>query len=160
VHLLIDGYNLLHALGMSPQSSGLSLERSRLRMLDWLGSATRDKSADICLVFDAAAASGTSERTVRGMLIRFSTGQTADDLIEQLIRDERVPSSLTVVSNDRRIQRAAQRRGCIWWSCGELLDWLPKSSERESVTAQEPEADKPAAPSSEEIDDWLKRFGG
>ena len=102
MRLLIDGYNLLHALGMSPQSSGLSLNgRGTKACLDWLGNASRDKSADICLISDAAAASGRSEQTVRGMLIRFSTGQTADDLIEQLIRDERVPSSLTVVSNDR-----------------------------------------------------------
>ena len=116
---LIDGYNLLHAIGWAP-ARGVSLQRSRLRLLDWLATELQDRVENVSAVFDSAQDWGGNETIHRGIHLRFSRGETADDLIEKIIRDEPLPAALTVVSNDHRLQQAARRRGCVSWNCGDL----------------------------------------
>jgi predicted RNA-binding protein with PIN domain len=160
VEFVIDGYNLLHAVGRAPKPGGMSLERSRLRLLDWLATALGAQSADVLVVFDAVHGRGpTSETVHRGVRVQFSLGEAADDLIETMIAGYQPPSQLTVVSNDHRLQQAACRRGAKAWTCGEFVDWLAekKISPAEPATAKI--AEKPDLPSSQEVDDWLKRFG-
>ena len=156
---LIDGYNLLHALGMAPKPGGMSLERSRLRMLEWLAGELGDASADVGVIFDSRMMTGDTEQTHRGIWMRFSRGQTADDLIEELIRQEPVPARLTVVSNDHRIQIAAKRRGCLFWDCEQFVDSLPSLKKKPPEVPQVEIGEKPLAPSVVEMDEWLRRFG-
>lgn len=147
----------MFSLGMAPK--GVSLERARLRFVEWLAVELKDDVSDVCLVFDGRGTKQQDDQWHRGVRMRFSTGEKADDLIEQLIRDEKTPASLTVVSNDRRIEQAARRRGCKALSCGEYLDSL---DERVRLSRISPEAtsDKPDQTTADEIEDWLKKFGG
>jgi uncharacterized protein len=65
------------------------------------------------VVFDARNAPvGTPRQTEYcGLTVRFAAGyEEADNLLEELIEDHPAPHTLTVVSGDRRIQRAARRR--------------------------------------------------
>jgi predicted RNA-binding protein with PIN domain len=158
VEFLIDGYNLLHAMGWAPKPGGISLERSRLRLIDWLASSLGAQSADVLIVFDAVHGRGQTETVHHGIRIEFSVGQTADDLIESLIAGYQPPAQLTVVSNDHRIQQAARRRGVNAWTCGEYVDWLTTKKPTTAPSIAAKATEKPDLPTSQEIDDWLQRF--
>src|SRR5207253_461821 len=101
---LIDGYNLLYALGVLPNSDEPgSLQKSRVCLLQLLRSALPDEGTGITVVFDAAnAPAGAVEVfNYQGIQVRFAIHEEqADDLIEAMIADEQTPSQLTVVSND------------------------------------------------------------
>jgi predicted RNA-binding protein with PIN domain len=111
--LLIDGYNFLAASGVFA-SGPPTLARTREALLDFLaGALTPEEAAKTVIVFDASQAPPglPHSLTHRGLRVRFSPkGQVADDVIEELIRLDSAPKSLTVVSSDHRIQRAAKRR--------------------------------------------------
>lgn len=155
---LIDGYNLMHALGMAPTPGGASLERTRLRLLEWLSTEFDNRPPDVCVVFDGNQNRGNAYQSHRGIRMQFSIGETADDLIEHLIRETRVANQLTVISNDHRLQQAAQRKGSTAWTCADFLDWLGDRRRTPSVASQ-PISDKPEAPTSAELDEWLRTFG-
>jgi predicted RNA-binding protein with PIN domain len=128
VTFLIDGYNLLHAVGWASRTMPAGqLDKARRRLLDWLAETVPLKSgaAVFRVVFDAqkgrAPGVGQSHRGVR---VQFAYQRTADDLIEELLAAEPVPRLVTVVSNDGRLQEAARRSGSRGWGCQEFLDWL------------------------------------
>lgn len=156
MRFLIDGYNLMHALGLAP-TAGLSLERSRLRFLDWIAVEIGKRSHDVTVVFDSTQTRGGNESVYRGIRLVFANARTADDLIEEWVQAETAPATLTVVSNDHRLQSAARRRGCITWTCGEYVDWL--QSETKPAKPAPQSAEKPVEPSDDEMADWLRRFG-
>jgi uncharacterized protein len=154
---LIDGYNLMHALGMAPQSGGLSLERSRSRFMEWLAVELGTRTAQITLIFDSARSASSGAQHWREMRILFANARTADDLIEELIRAEPAPRHLTIVSNDTRLQSAATRGGCVAWNCGTFIDWVQIAARTPKTDRASPE-EKPAEPSTAELDEWLNRF--
>jgi len=113
--LLIDGYNLLNAVGIVGRGVGRSsLERSRRALLNFLAeSLDAAEAARTTVVFDASEAPRGLPRVVEhgGLTVRFAAGYAdADSLIEELIRADTAPRRLTVVSSDHRLQRAARRR--------------------------------------------------
>jgi predicted RNA-binding protein with PIN domain len=156
---LIDGYNLLHALGLAPTPGGTTLAKARLRLLEWLAAALGPAAVDgVSIVFDSRDDRGGAEQSFRGLRVRFSRGETADDLIERLVHAEQTPPALAVVSSDHRLRDAARRRGCAALSCGEYLDQV---SARPSEKAAPPQAEeKPTAVTDAELEELLKEFGG
>jgi predicted RNA-binding protein with PIN domain len=155
---LIDGYNLMHALGMAPAAGGLSLERARFRFVDWLAVELGDRSAAVTLVFDSNRRSETGEQQHRGIAMIFADARTADDHIEEMIQAEQTPGTMTIVSNDNRLQAAAVRRRCISWTCGQFVDWLQKRATIQTDSSSPAQDEKPAAPSRSEMAEWLERF--
>lgn len=159
-HLLIDGYNFMHALGVQPQRlAEAGLQAARLRLLNYLAEQLGERAADVTVIFDAVRAPARldSESQHRGIQVRFARGEEADDVIEELIRKSAVPQQLAVVSNDLRLVRAAERRGCAALRCTEFLDWVqdqaalrhdPKASEASREQRSETDADH-----------WLAEFG-
>lgn len=118
--------------------------------------------ARVIVVFDAARAPTGRPRDeiFREMTIRFASNyDSADDLIEELVRADSTPRSLVVVSSDHRLQRAARRRK------GTAFDsdywWNRVVRNRRSRLAPAPlETERPSAPASDkEIEDWIARFG-
>ena len=163
--LLIDGYNLLNAVGIVGRGVGRSsLERSRRALLNFLAeSLDAEEAARTTVVFDASDAPRGLPRVVehRGLTVRFAAGYAdADSLIEELIRADTAPRRLTVVSSDHRLQRAARRRRA------KAVDsdvWFGEVARRRADRAQPTETGpaKPHVPLSEgKIAAWLDRFGG
>src|SRR4051794_6738903 len=109
---LIDGYNLLHGLGLISRRAGpKGLEKARARLLEYLGEVCGGKDVGVTVVFDAAGARPgvAAEHDYFGIRVVFAVGHDeADDLIELLIERESSPRSLTVVSDDHRLQQAAR----------------------------------------------------
>ena len=112
--LLIDGYNLLNATGIVGRGGPSSLGRSRLALLNFLAASIDPQELPhTTVVFDAHDPPPGLPRVVQHgpLLVRFAArNQTADQLIEELIRADSAPRRLVVVSSDHEIQRAARRR--------------------------------------------------
>jgi predicted RNA-binding protein with PIN domain len=157
---LIDGYNLIHALGMIQRNLAPGgLEASRRRLLDFLAESFGNNASSVTIVFDAKHAPPGVQRTQshHGLHILFAPrNQSADDLIETLIDAETNPSELTVISNDQRLQNAAHREKAHAWSHEDLLDFLEK---RQAAAPPAAAADeKSDLMSPEEMRRWLKEF--
>lgn len=163
--LLIDGYNLLYVSGILGRGRGPGgFEQSRLALLNFLAESLDPADAPrTTVVFDAQNAPWGVPRVVqhRGITVRFAAEyEEADDLLEELIRADTSPRRLVVVSSDHRIQRAARRRRAkafdsdVWYS--ELIHQRRERLE----SAAETEA-RPAVPLLEEdVNYWLRQFGG
>lgn len=163
--LIIDGYNLLNATGILPRGLGpATLQRARLALLNFLAeSLPADELAQTVVVFDAAQAPPRARRELvhRGLQVRFAArGQDADALIEELIRLHSAPRRLTVVSSDHRLQRAAQRRRAAAVDSG---IWYAGIVRQQALRRQARQAtpERPPIPLlAEDVDYWLRRFGG
>jgi predicted RNA-binding protein with PIN domain len=160
VAFLIDGYNLMHAVGLAARSlPAKAFERARERLLDWLADATDGRGEQLRVVFDARSAPiPSAEYPHRGIRVCFAYGQTADDRIEELLAIEKRPEAVTVVSNDSRVREDARRRGCRVLACQEFVDWLlDDRSDRAQPGSPEPDKPGPAA-TPDELAAWLAAF--
>lgn len=159
MRFLIDGYNLLFAMGVLGKRTGSAvLEHARQRLLGLLAGAHGNAAVHVTVVFDAARPPPglAAEHVYKGIHVVFAVEQEqADDLIEQLIRQASAPKNLTVVSDDHRLRDAAQRRRCVVLGCGEYLDWLDR--QRRPRRAPEQPA-KPENVSQSETERWLREF--
>jgi hypothetical protein len=157
---LIDGYNLLHAMGLLVGRTGPhGLEKARLGLLGLLHGSYGPDAASVTVVFDASRAPPgiAPEQDYQGIQVRFALRQEADDLIEELIRQDSAPRQLTVVSDDRRVQQAARRRRCPIAGCLDYLDQLPRLR-RQNVSQGEESSGKPDGVSGAEAERWLQEF--
>jgi hypothetical protein len=158
---VIDGYNLLHAMGLLGGRTGPhGLEKARLALLSRLHHVLGEAGGSITVVFDARQAPRCvlTADDYHGIHVCFTTDCEADDHIEELIRLEGTPHLLTVVSDDRRVRDAARRRHCPVLRCLDYLDALEKQR-RQPQPAPTPQADKPDAVSPAEAEQWLHEFG-
>jgi uncharacterized protein len=163
--IIIDGYNLLNATGIVGRGSGPGgFQRSRLALLNFLAASIDPREVPhTTVVFDAQDPPPGLPRVVghRGIVVRFAAKQeTADELIEVLIREHSTPRKLVVVSSDHAVQRAARRRRAtavdsdIWYA-----ELIRAHRQREEASAEGPA--RPAVPLLEEdVNYWLREFGG
>ena len=160
---LIDGYNMLYALGrLGPRSTPDALQGAR-RWLFVLLRPAAIAPTSITVVFDSRNDSPNmrTQEIVSGVCFLYSRGQTADDLIEDLIDTSPDPRDLLVVSNDNRIKQAARHGKAQSIGC---LDYYEQFLMQRPVSAPEAE---PAAKTStergevsaEETEHWLEIFG-
>jgi len=162
---IIDGYNVLHVAWLRGGKTGPGgLQRARLALLNFLAESLDPAEVPhTTVVFDAREAPCGMPRTLshRGLTVRFAAQyESADELIEELIRCESAPRRLIVVSSDHRLQRAAKHRRA------EAVDsdsWYAEAvrarRQRQQVTAEKPE--RPYVPLlAEDVDYWINQFGG
>lgn len=158
---LIDGYNLLYAVGLiRPRLGPDSLEKARLRLLGMVKGALGEEAHRAAVVFDGAGAPAgvPAQDDYEGVRVYFATRPAqADDLIEGFIARESVPAALTVVSDDRRIRDAARRRHCPVLGCLDFMDELARERRRRTAAAS---GEKDVAGGTAEVEHWLKEFGG
>ena len=157
--VIVDGYNLLHASGVFGEERGArGFEQSRLALLDMLADLLGADAEKTIVVFDAAKApDGLPGRlTHKGIRVWFAREYPdADSLIEELVEDDNAPSSLRIVSSDRRLQLAAKRR-----RAGTITseDWLNEIKSAKRRRQMPPDA-KPPEPSPADVEDWKRYFG-
>jgi predicted RNA-binding protein with PIN domain len=154
---VIDGYNLLHAMGRLGGPVGPNqLAKARAGLLGLVAPVHGADPATI--VFDARRppAEVSTDEVQAGVRIEFATGEEADDRIEWLIAHDSAPKRLIVVSDDRRIRQAARRRGCAPWQCDEYLKWVAKKRRQQRAR---PATEKPSGMGPLETERWLAEFG-
>lgn len=169
---LIDGYNLLHQTPLLTRDRNDGwLQRARERLVTFIRTKlASDESSKATIVFDtqrSAPSLGDSIDYGNVQVLFARNHDEADDLLEELIELCRTPSSLCVVSSDRRVQAAGKRfhaREIIdsraWF---EWLDSLPASN---NAPGQELQTVEPggsemslASTGAPDVDYWLREFG-
>lgn len=110
MHLIIDGYNLLHAGGSLVQLNAIELQWKRDRLIDQLSAYKKLKRCEITVVFDGWQGGWSAEKKEmrKGVEIIFSkVGEKADEVIKRLVRER--GSGTTVITSDREISKYAER---------------------------------------------------
>jgi hypothetical protein len=157
---VIDGYNMLHAMGLLQGRTGPhGLEKARRALLGQLHFSCGPEAVHITVVFDAqhAPPHALAEEEYHGIRICYPRDQEADDLIEELVRRDSAPRQLTVVSDDHRVRQAARRRSCPVLACLDYLDSLRR--QRRPPPADGPVLEKPDGLSPDEAERWLRELG-
>ncbi len=138
---LIDGYNVMHAGGrLGPKLSRTGFRNARRRFLDEISAALGpDEARQTTVVFDASVHPGdfALNATYRGLGILFALGdESADARIEEIIADHTNARTLTVVSSDRRIRRAAARRRAKVLTADQFWERIDDLKEREGLNGR------------------------
>lgn len=168
-YLLIDGYNLMHAVGtVRPQDEPGGFQGERTQFLrhvsDNLTARERERTT---VVFDASTSSrrGNSTSRVAGLTVIYSAkDRDADDVIEELIADHSSPRQILLVSSDHRLQRAVKKRRGKFTDSEEFAELLERRqthhANTELVEPSTEELQKQSGlHSPAEIEAWLKVFG-
>ncbi len=152
--LLIDGYNLLRVAQRQESMASLD-EAGLLRILTEYLRRTRNRGQ---IVFDGIGPpdkTGLADLTNLEVLFSGSV-HDADTVIEEKIQSSSAPRSLVVVSSDRRLVAAAQRRKAVsiraesfWQAVGKLLQKEPPRPEPK---------EKRQGISSAETQQWMNLF--
>jgi predicted RNA-binding protein with PIN domain len=162
--ILIDGYNLMHAAGLSkPRYGPGGLEKARRALLGRLAASLDEAElARTTVVFDAKEQppGAPSSEQYQGLTIRFAAGhEDADDLVEELIRGDSAPRRLLVVSSDHRLQRAARRRRARFVDSERFLDQMDAGRHTRAAEARtEPTSKQHGADTEAETQYWLEEF--
>jgi predicted RNA-binding protein with PIN domain len=161
MHYLIDGYNLLHAMGVMRGRLGPGgLEKARLRLLGLLKGSYGADAGRLAVVFDGAGApAGVPETEIHeDIRVYYAVHEAqADDLIESFIGHESTPRQLTVVSDDHRLRDAARKRHCAVLGCYDFLEHLDRRGKRRHGVPR-PADEKPSG--GHEAEHWLQEFAG
>jgi predicted RNA-binding protein with PIN domain len=106
VHLIIDGYNVTKT-----GYGDLPLADQRVRLVSGVGVLHAQTKAEVTVVFDGAELDApVAVQAPRGVRVLFSApGQTADDLIGQLVRAEPSGRAVVVISSDQEVCDSARR---------------------------------------------------
>jgi len=110
MHLIIDGYNLLHVHRSLINLNSTQLQWERERLVDRLSTYQKHKSCGVTVVFDGWQEGWSTETRERkkGIEILFSkVGEKADEVIKRLVREK--GSGAIVITSDRDVARYAQR---------------------------------------------------
>ncbi len=168
--ILIDGYNLLFAANIVAAAPGpYEFAASRRALLRFLVAVlTEEERRQTTVVFDGRGAPpGLPPQDVFAEIsVLFSApGREADDLIEEILPRYSAPKTLTVVSSDHRVQRAARRRKAITidsdvW-CRQC--WQRRQRQRRRQGQPQGPAWRSAADdeglSAPQVAEWLDEFG-
>lgn len=167
--ILIDGYNLMHAMGTMRVGYGPGeFERQRMWFLKSISRNLSDRERErTTVVFDAPATSrgGVAESRVAGLTVVYAQSELeADDVLEELIAGHSAPKQILLVSSDHRLQRAARRRRGKFTDSEDFAALLEKREQRnEQTELVEPTAEEirkqSGLQSPTEVAAWVKVFG-
>lgn len=133
-HLLIDGYNVIHALPQYTHYLPASLDLSCNLLVE---SARVIHDVDgwaVSVVFDGRGS--TLEISKPGNQPGFSVvysplGVTADGVIEQIVRRSSDPTNLTVISRDNLVAESVRAAGGVCSPPEELEAWIARCQARQ-----------------------------
>ena len=154
---LIDGNNLMPAL----EEAGPEVGRAGLcRLLQPL----LKQGQAVHVVFDGSVppAGMATQIEQTGVKVTYSGERTADEVILKWIAQDSAPKLLTVVSTDKEIRRAAERRRCKSVTSQEFalkLIHIDDARQRPKTPRSPESKGKQKGLSDQETRRWLKEFG-
>ena len=157
MHYLIDGHNLIAKMAGIDLADPDDEAQLVLRLRSWTAASRKRR---VTVYFDGGLPGGPAHDLSGSRLkvIFASAGRSADDLILRQIRKIKNPPEATVVTGDREILIAAERRKMP----AILSETFAEQLEKEAAERARPEPpEQPDEPSlsEEEIAYWLDRFG-
>lgn len=126
-HLLIDGYNIIHAwdsfssIRRNDMPSAVSMLAEKVRVIHDL------EGIRTTLVFDGNGSEISIERPSNELtfsLVFTPKGMTADDFIEQLVHNAKDPSVITAVTQDTLLRTTVESAGGFVYSAESFFDWV------------------------------------
>jgi len=158
---IVDGYNVIHADPQLKRILRSDLEAARRRLVRRLTLYLETKNVSLTVVFDGHGGITDVEVEIPGRLqLMYSpTGQSADDLILEILESSTNPREYVVVTSDMAdIGRAARSLGADVLPSAEFLSRI-ELNQRESAGPPQTE-NVGDADDVDDVDYWLKRFGG
>jgi len=144
MHLIIDGYNLLHTNRSLNQLNGIQLQWERDHLIHQLSTYQKLKPFDITVVFDGWQGGWSTEKRERkkGIELIFSKlGEKADEVIKRLVREK--GSGVIVITSDREVSRFAERMAVSVISSEQFQEKLEAPSNKsEDIFEEEEEEEK------------------
>jgi predicted RNA-binding protein with PIN domain len=136
---IIDGYNLLKSSAFNVPLN-LSLEDQRNHLIRMIKSFSQSEQSEVLIIFDNSLSFSTNRNIGSGRIrIKFTkASMEADDLIKKIIRNEKNPKRLIIVSSDRAIQYTAKDHGAAILSSEDYYRIIEK---RESSTGDTNKSD-------------------
>ena len=110
MHLIIDGYNLLHVNRSLIHLSPVQLQWERERLIDQLSAYQKIKPCRATLVFDGWQGGWATEKreSQKGVEVIYSKlGEKADEVIKRLVKEK--GAGAIVITSDRDIARFAEK---------------------------------------------------
>ncbi|HFE65606.1 MAG TPA: hypothetical protein ENK14_14495 [Caldithrix sp.] len=156
--ILIDGYNVIKAPRVRfPGFSSLELQREHL--IKVLKSNPQLQRSQTTVVFDSRIYIPPSRTQKHGNLTVIFTplNKSADEVIQQLVRQSSQPGKILVVTSDRSIQFTAKDHGARAMESHVFWQKLQTRKKNRSVGRGEPQ--EGATPLSDrEVKEWLSLF--
>lgn len=130
-HLIIDGYNVLGAMGLPPEKVVGGGDVYRDQFVARLGLYSQAIHCPVTVIFDAWRQPGGMRQVSHqtGVTVMYSAeGERADQVIQQLIRQYGKESA--VVSSDHEVTNVARAFGAFVIRSQEFLGRLQKGSQQ------------------------------
>jgi predicted RNA-binding protein with PIN domain len=157
LHFILDGYNIIKS-EHSGAFSGLTLQAQRERLVTLIKKNTPQGKPEnrITVVFDGTYVNSfLGDRSVDGAVeVIFSSGDTADRLIETVVNGHPDPGNVVAVTDDTGIRRMIAGTGAKIMKTKEFSDRL---FNRHIKTA-EPSKDESRSNSDEITSEFSKRW--
>ncbi len=144
---LIDGYNLLHAMG-----KGNAGPEGREEMVRRIAEFCRRGRYRARVVFDATAGAPSRRRAGPVEVRCVPPGRTADEEILEALASTSDRTAFALVSNDRELVREARKRGARAMACKEF------AAAMEAPGPGEP-PEKTEGLRSDATNCWMREFG-
>lgn len=141
MHLIIDGYNLLHVSRSLIHLNPVQLQWERERLIDQLSAYQKLKPYRITVVFDGWQGGWATEKWERqkGVEVIYSKlGEKADEVIKRLVKEK--GSGAIVITSDRDIARFAERMAVSVISSDQFRERIEISSDKSEENLEEKEA--------------------
>ncbi len=159
---MVDGYNLLFAVGKSPRES------DRNELLNALAAYKSRKNVDITVVFDRKTGDPSEGRQVllhQGVRVVFTAPfQEADEIICNVVDDAKRPKDILVVSSDKAgVSKYCRKVGAEIISSKEFYEFLQRSrsgsgSGNPSRGKDDGEDEIKPTPGKDDIDYYFEKF--
>lgn len=133
-HIIVDGYNVIKRDHELLALERKSLEAARGRLLALLGQSRRLKNDQITVVFDGSATNlsfPVSSTQGRIRIIYSGNLESADSVIQRLLRSMSTAANTVVLSDDREIRDAALGYGSTVGGATSRQTGLPYSGHHE-----------------------------
>ncbi len=164
-YLILDGYNLIGALGRYATRSTGGLDESRELLVNDALKAAGWTGREVIVVFDAARSPEPGRTELRAgeavRVIYSAPKESADDVIERLV--ESLEGTVTVCTADFALQRAVLARGGARLTpreLEELLDELPAVTRTPDIPFRARVSDRLSPEVLRSLEDLRRKAGG
>jgi predicted RNA-binding protein with PIN domain len=140
MHLIIDGYNLLHANRSLIHLNPVQLQWERERLLDQLSAYQKLKPCRITVVFDGWQGGwATEEReNKKGIEVIYSKlGEKADEVIKRLVKEK--GGAAILITSDREVAKFAERMTVSVIASDRFMERMEVSADKVEVDLEEDE---------------------
>ncbi len=134
-HLIIDGYNMVHAFPESREALRCGTAAARQQLASLVRIIHDFEGIRTTLVFDGKGEDITIERPSGQLTFSYlysPSNMTADAVIEQLVRSSSHPQEIMVASGDNMVRQSTGAAGALTIGFRQLADWIHSCEMRQS----------------------------